>query len=65
MAVAPVHDRVSNGPLQCGNIRKASGADFVHSVLFAVNEVNKKKAPFSGIFGSKTLGVVILNSCVR
>lgn len=65
MAVAPVHDRVSNSPLQCGNIRKASGADFVQSVLFAVNEVNKKKAPFSGIFGLKKLGVVVLNSCVR
>ena len=65
VAVAPVHGKVPNSPLQCGDIRKTSGADFVHSVLFAVQEVNKKKVPFNGIFGSRTLGVIILNSCVR
>ncbi|XP_070198021.1 uncharacterized protein [Littorina saxatilis] len=65
VAVAPAHDREAQKPLQCGKIRQNAGADFVQSVLFAVEEINKKRAPFTGILGNKTLGVIILNSCYR
>ncbi|KAL8622265.1 hypothetical protein ACOMHN_043788 [Nucella lapillus] len=65
VAVAPVHDKASNSPLQCGAIRASAGADFVQSVMFAVQKVNLKRAPFTGIFGTGKLGVVILNSCSR
>ncbi|XP_070198220.1 uncharacterized protein [Littorina saxatilis] len=65
VAVAPVHDRVAQKPLGCGTIRQEAGADFVQSVLFAVHKVNEKQAPFNNVFGSGTLGVLILNSCFR
>ncbi|XP_076468064.1 uncharacterized protein LOC143298918 [Babylonia areolata] len=65
VAVAPVYDKLDNQPLKCGNIRASAGADFVQSVMFALQKVNAKDVPFEGYFGSATLGVIIINSCVR
>ncbi|KAK7473847.1 hypothetical protein BaRGS_00034898, partial [Batillaria attramentaria] len=66
VAVAAVHDREGDSTLRCGDIRVLSGADLVQSVLFAVAQVNaKNRQPFTGIFGNKKLGVIILDSCYR
>ena len=65
VAVVPVNDRSTNQPLQCGSIRETDGADLVQSLLFAVQEVNRKEGRFSEIFHDKTLGIVVINSCFR
>ncbi|KAK7484481.1 hypothetical protein BaRGS_00024237, partial [Batillaria attramentaria] len=49
VAMVPVHTSDPDNPLQCGAIRPDLGADFVESILFALDKVNEPDGRFSSI----------------
>ncbi|XP_067663582.1 uncharacterized protein [Haliotis asinina] len=62
VGLVPIHDQGA-GPLQCGELRTAVSIDMAEGIVFAVNRVNARRDRFTSLLGSKTIGLVLLDTC--
>ncbi|XP_076467886.1 uncharacterized protein LOC143298802 [Babylonia areolata] len=49
--------------LQCGPVKPLVGADLVQSMLFAVQQVNKKTGIFRDVLPGRRVGLIVINTC--
>ncbi|XP_071088505.1 uncharacterized protein [Haliotis cracherodii] len=62
VGLVPVHNR-GRTPLMCGELRTSLSVDIVESIVYAVKAMNEKKGLFRSMLGSKTLGLVMMDTC--
>ncbi|XP_071088502.1 uncharacterized protein [Haliotis cracherodii] len=62
VGLVPIHDQGA-GPMQCGQLRTSVSVDVAEAIVFAVNRANAKRDKFTSLLGSKTIGLVLLDTC--
>ncbi|XP_046566042.1 LOW QUALITY PROTEIN: uncharacterized protein LOC124274716 [Haliotis rubra] len=62
VGLVPIHDQGAD-PLHCGELRTAVSVDLAEGIVFAVNRANAKRDRFTSLLGSKTIGLLLLDTC--
>ncbi|XP_067661392.1 uncharacterized protein [Haliotis asinina] len=62
VGLVPVHNK-GQSPHICGELRTGLSVDIVESIVYAVKAINEKRGIFRSILGTKTLGLVMMDTC--